>query len=421
MTTELQQAGLAALDFVRSGALPDQKIMSRWRRPYPGKLPGLDGGSGNLGAIAHLLGYMQGFETSRAYWTARLKDCLVNGLEAGEQLSGYGDPGETLLAWTAMQRGDGELYSLAAASRERVALLHCLCGRLVGRDLQLLAPGMRFEASVLSGARDTEAAALAHLLGTGGNDLKVREEVGRTWAGGLFLQAIREAEGVEKVLDRVRAGCLALLALKTGANIDVTDQLARVRLACPMTVEIYGTTEFFAYLRPGNTHPQDPARAGGGVVRGLPRDPWPFDDEDAPEGGWNVSVERGAGRITVRWSRGRIDKGTVIGLGAALRTLTFGPDGVEGLPASDPLADLPPLRDAKQGRRPTPPPPPPPPEENPTEDGAVPRPAKDPDLRKVQEALETIRDSHPVQDERRWAHRSLRKLNLSGAWGWTEG
>lgn len=67
----------------------------------------------------------------------------------------------------------------------------------------------------------------------------------------------------------------------------------------------------------------------------------------------------------------------------------------------------------------SPPPPPPeePPEEEPMpEEVPPPRVAQDPDLRKVQQALEEIRDNHPVKAERRWAHRSLRKLNELGAW-----
>lgn len=66
---------------------------------------------------------------------------------------------------------------------------------------------------------------------------------------------------------------------------------------------------------------------------------------------------------------------------------------------------------------------PPPPEGDPMPEVKVPPPmvAKDPDLRKVQEALQAIRDSHPKQSERRWADRSLKKLNGAGAWGWTEG
>lgn len=376
---ELVLAGRAALTWVRTGELPPAGLMADDRRPYSG-LPGVKGGSANLGLVAHFLGLIRGLPSSRDYFVARLTDCLLRGLQGGEQLSGYGDlhtAGEALAWWNCWRTGDSELGSLLGASLERTALLQCLCGRLLpSGDLQLLAPGMRFDRG--GPGRETESAMWARLLETGGNKLKVREEEGKTWAGGLFLQALREAEGVGLVLRHTWGDCVALLHRKIDPAIGIhslPSRLSQARLWCPITVEVYSKDDFFAYLLapPGQTHPQDPAMPGGGVVNGGARVLWPWaEGEDPGEGGWTVGVRHdtgspNAGFTSALWTRGANTWYSEVALPPTtpLLRLTFGPEGVEGLPTADPMGDLPPLppppenEPRKPGPKPTPEPPPP--------------------------------------------------------------
>lgn len=423
---------LAVLSWARDGIRPKpglQKGKHGYKTPYPG-LSGLGGGSANISLQAALLDLAarvprvpQALEHLEAleYLEARAEDELRNGLGGGEQLSPAYEHITfwALVWWTAWKLGHERLCRLAGAWVERHMLVSCLLGRLEHGVLAIYAPGMRAD----KGAdRVIEEAVVAHLLGIGhplSTNMDLPER--KWWWGGILLEAVRSAGGVERVAHRVRHGCLRLLSTKDEANRVFT--WAQIAFHVPVKVEVYSPQEWIAWIEAGGQHwsghGQDPLMAWGGVLGGRPTAGLPYEPgENPPEGGWGAEVRRNRGGLHAIWTRGgEAVANRVQPLPTPLHSLTL------HRPTADPLADLPPVPEGRPegGERPEPPPTPEPkePEEEepmPEEEVPLPRVAQDPDLRRVQQALEEIRDGHPHPDDRRWAHRSLVKLNKLGAW-----
>lgn len=97
------------------------------------------------------------------------------------------------------------------------------------------------------------------------------------------------------------------------------------------------------------------------------------------------------------------------------------PDGWRVFGPDTPVVEAPPWEGGVgDGGRPSPPP-----EEEepmPEDPGHVPLPkiARDPDFRELQDRLGASRDGSPVRTTRQWAHRTLVKLNRLGAWDYKE-
>lgn len=415
---------LAILHWTLTGQAPPPGLEDgkhRYRIPYEGP-SGARGGSANLSLQAALADYLGGVANAEVYLTDRAEDELRHYLGGGEQNSPYAHLPFWALAWhRARLVGDARGGTLFGAWVELHLLFACLCARMEGGRLRLYRPGRRFDGWPGDALR-AEEAMIEHLLGIGATKGRLSTNMNREpekwWWWGILLEAVRSAPGIEDIARRVRADCLRLLEDKR----ILPDRLGQVRYLDPVTVEVYGPGEWFAYQAGG--HQQDPTCAGGGWFGAEARFLWPWGrKEKPPEEGWSLVLTVGA-RVNVEWRRH----------GVAVTNdsidLPF-PEAVlfTGEAPSDPLGDLPPLpplpgdEPRKPGAKPEPPPEDPeeePMPEEPKEKVPPPKVAKDPDLRRTQVMLETIRDGHIDRDERRWADRSLKKLNKAGAWDWEE-
>lgn len=428
------EVALALLAWTRDGVRPSPTLTAGkhgYRSPYRG-LSGLDGGSGNISlelAAAHLAA---GVPEALEYLEDRCEDELSHGLGGGEQLSPAYEHLSfwALTWWTAWKLGHEYLRRLSGAWIERHLLVSCLLGRLEHGVLAVYAPGMRAD----HGAdRSVEEAIVAHLLGIGhplSTNLDLPER--KWWWGGILLEAVRQAEEIERVADGVQRSCLELLGNKLEAAMPpMPHWWQEIAYHVPVHVEIYGPQEWLAWMEAGGEHwtghGQDPAMAWGGVIGGKPTVGLPYEPgEGPPEEGWGAHANRFPGGLMVDWTRhGKTYANRSLGLPTPLHTLTF------HRPTADPLGDLPPLPPppGDEPRKPGPKPELPdekpkeeePMPEEPRERVPAPKVAKDPDLAWVQTMLESIRGNEiEPKVRRRRAHRSLVKLNLTGAWDWEE-
>lgn len=359
---------LAILAWVRDGTRPSPELRAGkhgYRVPYRG-LSGLDGGSGNIPlqlALAHLAA---GVPEALEYLEARAEDELRHGLGGGEQLSPAYEHLSfwVLIWWTAWEMGHERLARLSGAWVERHLLVSCLLGRLEHGVLAVYAPGMRAD----KGAdRSAEEAIIAHLLGI---DHPLSTNMHRPekhwWWGGILLEAVQEAEGIERVADRARTSCLRLLDDKR-ALVGSWDQAA-VAYHVPVEVAVFGPQEWLAWVLLGGAHwtghPQDPAMVWGGVIGGKPTVGLPYEiGEDPAEGGWMATGPRPP-ELGTMWRRGGH---TVV---KSMPDFPRQPLSMVHLrePAADPLADLPPL---PRGNGPSDPEPPP---EDPEKEDPMPEP-----------------------------------------------
>lgn len=339
MPQDMRDEGGAIYRAIAFNEKPGPDVGLEKRRHYDtSALAGTEGGSANHGLLGWLVGLFLGLAYAREYFITRGRDDLQKGLGAGEQLAWtYGDLHLgcwALVAWWAWVCGDAQLYAVAAAVVERWLLVQCLLGRRIKGGLEFLAPGMRRDKG---GNRTTEEAMAALLLGLNPT-LKDSTQIHGEWTAGWLLAAMRAADGIEVIADRVRSDCLNML----DGRGPLPERIGQVALWVPMSIygdPLGGGAPWLAVMECGWCHPQDPPCLAGGVVDGRPVELWPFAGQDPPEYNWSAKVVADGSSVSGAWRR----RGVIVGLD------TTGLPSFHALtihrPIADPLSDLPPLPD----------------------------------------------------------------------------
>jgi hypothetical protein len=417
---------------IRNGDTPDPALGAHWRRPWDREREEMSRGiSANHGLIGWYLSLAQPdvahSDPARDYFIERCRHELRESIALTEQHSptyyGIHLGMWTLVWWTAWTRRDRELGSLAGGWLERALLMESLlCVREGGR-FRPLGPGMRADVRSVTAGRKVEGA-IVRLLLTGDHQLELTPASGY-WH--FLLQAVYGLKNVDRVADRVRRECLALIRDKTKP---IPEPLRRCALLVPMDWEAYGRDAWSARIDRG-AHGQDPAHMAVRCEGNRQEFAWPFEGRDPRETGWRSELTEtrtaGGGARDLHfswWNRGNLDSSTTIHLPPESRIVrslrVHEPDG-------DPLSDLPPL----PGEAPEPAGPPGPgrptrPDGPNGPDG--PGGSVEPespvdvpwDLEELRRDLIRIRENEGLPTLPRWAnvtaHRALATLDRLGTW-----
>lgn len=418
MADAMYEAAHSLGEYIRRGTIPPPAAPALLPVSWEAALAAqLMGGSANHDLEGHAVGAARGEDRSVQYLEDRLGHDLSRALGSveGGPSPTYGGvhTGSVCCAWEISRRqGLTRLNRLAGAWLERTCYLQSMCA-IPGADFpRIIGPGQRADVDSVTKGRKVEGAILARLLG---QEPKMRLTGPSFWTP--LWDAVRAIRGLSSALrPDWRSACLRVTRNKAALD---PGKAQAIRLLVPMSYTVWPNGDHFGWISRG-THGQDPPCMGAGLIRGREEYLWPWEDRSDPrEAGWTAVAQRAGNTIRSEWryktKLARVDE------------ITLPPGGTEIMvgeaSGGDPLAGLPPA--AKPGPGPTPDggeEPQNPPEEEPTPD-RVPPPqvAKHPDLRLLQERLEQIREGNPNRAERQWAHRTLKTLNLSGAWSWEEG